>query len=219
MPRVRKKIGVIAGVMFVIVVAAIVVPQLLVCSNHQYSYTSQDELQQKLGDQPTTVIVFGGGIRDNQPRPVLKQRLRAAQSLYERGTINEIIVSGDTSSPQYDESGVMFRYLVDKGIPSEVIVKDGAGFSTYESCERARKVYNVNKVIAVTQVGHLDRAIYLCRSFGIETYGYAAERAGNRIRTSQVVRELLGNVKAVFNVYVAGEQTFLGDARENNRTL
>ena len=103
----------------------------------------------------------------------------------------------------------MENYLLSAGVPSEILTKDSAGFSTYESCERASKVFNVSRAVAVTQSGHLDRAIYLCRSFGIETYGFAAERAGRFARYGQIVREVGSNIKAVFNVYVIGEETRL----------
>lgn len=210
--KISSKTRLLFGLIGLLFLLVLIVPQFIVRYNHRYSYTDSGQLSQLLNVEPSTAIVFGGGIRNNQPRPVLEQRLLAAYELYKEGIIDRFILSGDYDSPNYDEPAAMRNYLIDLGMPENILILDSAGFSTYESCERAAKVFNIRQAVAVTQTGHLDRAIYLCRSFGIETYGFAAERAGEQIRVSQIIRELGSNIKAVFNVMVLGEQTRLDEA-------
>ena len=42
---------------------------------------------------------------------------------------------------EYDEVNIMKKYAIEKGIPSENIFMDHAGFSTYESIYRVKKYF------------------------------------------------------------------------------
>ena len=55
------------------------------------------------------------------------------------------------------------------GVPDSALVLDYAGRRTYDSCYRARSIFGVERAILVTQAFHLDRAMYLCASFGIDS--------------------------------------------------
>lgn len=212
-PQPTNKIGLLASSLVVILtIAAFVVPSVLIRQYHKYAFDNAVQVAKVLTKEPKVGMVLGGGI-DNQgrPRPVLAQRLNASIELYREGVINRILVTGDNRTESYNEPAAMFNYLVAEGIPAEVITQDFAGRSTYESCERAAKVFNVTQMVAITQADHLDRVIYLCRSFGIETYGFSAQSAGVSPRIGQVVREFIANSKAVLNVYFIGEQTILGE--------
>jgi hypothetical protein len=45
------------------------------------------------------------------------------------------------------------------GVPAQRIAVDYAGFDTYDSCARARRVFGVRQAIVVTQTYHLARAV------------------------------------------------------------
>ena len=60
-----------------------------------------------------------------------KDRLDAAITLYEKGLVEHILVSGDI-----DEVPVMLAYLVVNGIPTEDLEGDSYGFDTYETLAR-----------------------------------------------------------------------------------
>ncbi|MDQ2973195.1 MAG: YdcF family protein [bacterium] len=159
---------------------------------------------------PRVAIVFGGGVTpDKQPTDIIKNRLDTAAELYGKGVVDRILVSGDNRFVDYNEPQVMQRYLEDELLISSAdIQQDNAGRSTYETCERAIKVFGLKEAVLVSQNSHLPRAIFLCRSFGLNAYGYPAR--ADSIRLSQALRELGANLKAVFNVYVHGEKTILG---------
>jgi vancomycin permeability regulator SanA len=118
-------------------------------------------------------IVFGAGVFANQPTPFLARRLDVALSLFRHGKVEKLLVTGDKSGPDYDEPKVMAAYLTARGVPADRIVQDPAGFDTWESCVRARKVYGVGAATLVTQDFHLPRALMLCRSVGIDAVGVA----------------------------------------------
>ena len=82
---------------------------------------------------------------NNQPSPMLADRLKEGIRLYNEGVSEKIIVSGDHGKVDYDEVNVMKKYLIDAGIPSEDIFMDHAGFTTYDSMYRAKDIFNVKK--------------------------------------------------------------------------
>lgn len=177
----------------------------LVNNNQRYILDNPAEFDGKIA------MVLGGGIGQNHtPTDVVKSRLDTAASLYFEGVIEKIIVSGDNRFVDYNEPQVMQAYLEERfNIPTTSIQQDNAGRSTYESCDRAKHVFQLDTLIVISQRSHLPRAIFLCRSFGIETYAFPAHTSYRR--ASQSFRELAANTKAVFNVYVKGEPTVLGE--------
>jgi vancomycin permeability regulator SanA len=118
------------------------------------------------------VMVLGARVHpDGTPYPFLAARLSIARDLYDSGRARAILVSGDNGQKNYNEVDPMRRWLIDHGVPSTKVVGDYAGFDTYDSCVRARKIFGVHAITVVTQSYHLDRAIALCRHAGIATNG------------------------------------------------
>lgn len=154
-------------------------------------------------------LVLGAGItEDGWPKPVLRSRLDAAADGYAAGHVRRLLVSGDNRFDSYNEPGAMKRYLVEqRGVASDDIQEDFAGRSTYESCERASKVFELDSVIIYTTKSHLARAIYLCRHFGIDAFGVPSRLEANNADR----REPLARIKALFNVHILGEPTVLGE--------
>ena len=96
------------------------------------------------------ILILGASIRNNQPSPMLKDRLTEGINLYNSGVSKKILVSGDHMADDYDEVNVMKNYLIENGIPSEDIFMDHNGISSYDSIYRAKKIYNVNKIVIKT---------------------------------------------------------------------
>jgi vancomycin permeability regulator SanA len=109
---------------------------------------------------------------DGTPSPLLQARLELAYRLYSSGRVSSILVSGDGGSrPGYDEVGGMRRWLMEHGVPADAIMSDPAGFDTFDSCTRARRLFGVERALVVTQSYHLPRAVALCRHAGIDAAG------------------------------------------------
>ncbi|AFM40036.1 uncharacterized membrane protein [Desulfosporosinus acidiphilus SJ4] len=133
----------------------------------------------KVNDIPSVdaILVLGAYVApDGTPSPMLGDRLSEGYELYEQGKAPKLLVSGDHGRKNYDEVNAMKTYLMNKGIPGRNIFMDHAGFSTYESIYRAKDIFEVRKVIIVTQEYHLMRAVFLARAMGLEAYGVASDK-------------------------------------------
>ena len=159
-------------------------------------------------------IVFGAGVEGDQPGGYLQGRLNLALELWHAGKFKVFLVTGDNSSATYNEPRAMRDYLTARGVPESLIVLDYAGFDTWESCDRAKRIFGVSKAILVSQTFHIPRATYLCRAAGIEAYGVGDPNGLHEGSTTEWIRNGLREVAASFNaVYQATIQpdpTFLG---------
>ncbi|MEV6598563.1 ElyC/SanA/YdcF family protein [Actinoplanes sp. NPDC051346] len=146
------------------------------------------------------------------PSAFLAARLEIARQLLGSGKVRAILVSGDHGRWEYDEPGTMRSWLVDHGVPDGKIVLDHAGFDTYDSCSRARRIFGVERAVVVTQTYHLPRAVTLCRRLGIETYGVgdASVRAFAGAWRVSSTREHGACVKAVLDLVSGRDPVFLG---------
>jgi len=193
---------------------------LSVGSNSKYVYDISDPTVSTLADSIEVGIVFGGGVGDQEPLPLTKERLDTAIKLYEQGYIKKLIVSGDNRFLNYNEPNIMQSYLVAQGIPRSAIQPDYAGRSTYETCERASKIFDIKKAFLISESTHLARAVYLCRNFNVESYGIQSDGLiAAAFRIPQQLREIVARDKAVFNIYILGERTVLGQKIDLNLQL
>ena len=148
-------------------------------------------------------IVLGAAVHaDGLPSPWLAHRLDIAADLYTSGRTEAILVSGDNRRVGYDEPTVMRNYLISKGIPSQAIALDYAGFDTYDTCVRARRIFGIERALLVTQDFHEPRAVAICRSVGLSVDGVGDSRARHD-RISWAVswtRERPATIKAVIDV-------------------
>ena len=148
-------------------------------------------------------IVLGAAVHaDGQPSPWLAHRLDVAADLYTSGRVEAILVSGDNRRVGYDEPTVMRNYLTSQEVPSQAIALDYAGFDTYDTCVRARRIFGVERALLVTQDFHEPRAVAICRSVGVDVDGVGDSRArGDRISWAvSWMRERLAAIKAVVDV-------------------
>ena len=158
------------------------------------------------------ILVLGCGVRDDgTPSAMLEDRLKRAVELYQMGASAKLLMSGDHGESDYDEVATMKAFAVNAGIASEDIFMDHAGFSTYESMYRAKEIFQVRKVIIVTQAYHLHRAIYIAQKLGLEAYGVAADYRSYSGQSSREVREVLARTKDFVTCLFKPEPTYLGE--------
>lgn len=203
-----KVISIVAAALAVFFFGSITINYLYIGSYKKYMVSSD-----VLPDTKPVGIVLGGGIKDGKPRPLLKDRLDTAYELLEQGRVRKLLLSGDNRFEHYNEPQVMKNYLVrEKGVDKEKLQLDNAGRSTYETCERAKEIFDIRTAVLISESTHLPRAIYLCRSFGIEAYGYKSDGISSAgLRVGQRFREILARTKATINIHIIGEHTILGD--------
>jgi SanA protein len=110
---------------------------------------------------------------DGTPDVIFDNRLEAAASLWKAGKVKYLIVSGNHTG-RYDEPTDMRDGLVARGVPANVIYRDGNGFRTWESVVRARDVFGLKRLAIVSQRAHVARALFLARSLGVDASGLEA---------------------------------------------
>lgn len=157
------------------------------------------------------ILVLGAGIWGDKPSPMLEDRLLQGITLYNNQTSSKIIMSGDHGKEEYDEVNVMKDFAIEKGVKSEDIFMDHAGFSTYDSVYRAKEIFKAQKIIIVTQKYHLHRALYVAEKLGIEAYGVASDPREYRGQVVRELREVLARDKDFFKCIIKPEPTYLGD--------
>lgn len=158
------------------------------------------------------ILILGAGIRNEKPSPMLEDRLNEGIKLYKEGIAPKIIMSGDHGRKDYDEVNIMKEYAIDQGVPSEDIFMDHAGFSTYESIYRAKEIFNVNKIVVVTQKYHLHRALYIANKLGVEAYGVNSDPRRYVGATYREARELLARNKDFLKCIIKPKPTYLGES-------
>lgn len=127
-------------------------------------------------------------------------RIHAAAELYRAGKIKKIIVSGDNSRTDYNETGDMAQELIAEGVAPEDVLSDFAGFRTLDSVVRARNLFGATEITVISQRFHCERAIYLAAQHDIDAIGFEAdEHAPQTTRLRLAVREAFARVLAVLD--------------------
>jgi SanA protein len=122
-------------------------------------------------------------------------------------------VSGDNRFEDYDEPGRMMEYAISRGVPAEDIQPDYAGRRTYDTCYRAKAIFQLDSALLVTQDFHLPRALFTCRNLGVEAVGVSADLRNYHplsIRWSNS-REFLATIVALFDIIRRQPAAVLGD--------
>ncbi|MGC5041589.1 SanA/YdcF family protein [Streptomyces sp. DT190] len=176
-------------------------------------FATADDRLRTTADVPRTdvAVVFGAGLLWNgEPSIFLANRLDAAAKLYREGRVNVVLVTGDNSSHHYNEPHSMRHYLTHRGVPADRIVSDYAGFDTWDSCVRAKKIFSVDRAILVSQSFHIRRAVTLCQDAGVDSYGVSAADHHDAVWYYGAARELFAASKAAWDTVFEPDPQFLG---------
>ena len=145
-----------------------------------------------------------------------KYRVEAAAKLFKAGKIDFILVSGDNSRKSYDEPTDFKEDLIQKGIPSDKIYLDYAGFRTLDSVVRAKEIFGQDALTFISQEFHNERAIFLAERNGIKAIGFNARAVAWRYSKKTMLREYLARVKVFMDLLVGVQPKYLGERIEIN---
>lgn len=183
----------------------------IIASMEDESVLTQAEIKKLKSLESQCIMVLGAGLKsDGTPSPMLKDRLDAGIFLYKSGVAPKLLMSGDHGKKYYDEVNAMKKYALDAGVPQEDLFLDYAGFSTYESMYRAKAIFNIERMVVVTQDYHQYRSLYAARGFGIDAYGVSADQQMYSGQDSRDFREFLARNKDFIQMLTRPEPTFLG---------
>ncbi|MFH8218592.1 vancomycin high temperature exclusion protein [Streptomyces sp. NPDC018057] len=193
-------------------VRAVVAVCVLALLPATWLYVTTGDRLRTIADAPRTdvAVVFGAGLWHGEPSPYLAHRLDAAARLYRDGRIKVVLVTGDNSREDYDEPDAMRAYLTGHGVPADRIVTDYAGFDTWDSCARAKKIFGVDRAVLVSQGFHIRRAVALCEAAGIDSYGVGVDAVHDATWYYGGAREVFAAGKAALDAVFRPDPTFLG---------
>jgi SanA protein len=157
-------------------------------------------------------LVFGAGYWENGAlSDILRDRLDAAIELYRAGKVEKLLFSGDNRVIEYNEPGRMREYAISQGVLDEAIVLDFAGRRTYDTCYRAREIFQVSEVILVTQRYHLSRALLTCEGLNVDAIGYIADRTPYVHIRWYWIREIPAMWNAWWDIHIKHPVPVLGE--------
>jgi vancomycin permeability regulator SanA len=181
--------------------------------------------EQSVPAAPVALVLGAQVYEEGSPSPFLAARLELARRLFVAGKVRAILVSGDHMNWGYNEPGSMHRWLVERDVPAEKIVLDHAGFDTYDSCVRAKRIFGVQQAIVVTQTFHIERAVTLCRRQGVDASGVGDDtvsiyRVPWRVSSTReypaAVKAALDTVSGRDPVHLGRRETGVDDALRDN---
>jgi SanA protein len=179
---------------FIAIAASVLVYNIVVQTQHKCFVNCNDVPPAEVA------IIFGAGIKpNNTPSQYLRDRLEAGLKLYKNFKVKKILLTGDNSRINYDELGVMKRYLKTAGVDTADIYIDCAGFDTYSSVWRAKNIFGIKSAILVSQNYHLHRGLYLANAMGINAFGFAADTGNYTFLKFNKCRECAAITKSVFD--------------------
>jgi len=141
-------------------------------------------------------------------------RLQAAKELFDQNKIQNIIVSGDNATLDYNEPVTMQKDLIELGIPEDKIYLDYAGFRTLDSVIRAKKVFNQDSFTIISQKFHNERALVIAKLNDIDAVAYNAKDVPIELGIKVLIREKFARIKTVFDLLFGSNPKFLGEEIE-----
>jgi SanA protein len=193
-PRIAWAVAIVVGL-----------PVLLVAGTNAYVILSTEgEATADVHDvaHAQVAIVPGALVNpDGQMSTMLADRVHQAAVLWKAGKVDRVLVSGDHHRWAYDEPDTMRVALEREGVPARDVFTDHAGFDTWATMVRAKRIFGVRSAVVVTQGFHMPRALYLAHAAGLDATGLTADLHdyGKQGEISDV-REVFSRVKAVTDV-------------------
>ncbi|CAM5716292.1 hypothetical protein SALBM311S_04373 [Streptomyces alboniger] len=105
----------------------------------------------------------------------------------------------------------MRTYLKRHGVAADTrVMSDYAGFDTWDSCVRAKKIFGVDEAVLISQDFHIRRALALCRAAGVNAYGIGVAAKHDVTWYYGGTREIFAAGKAALDAVFEPDPRFLG---------
>jgi SanA protein len=140
--------------------------------------------------------------RSGRLNQYFRARIEAAAALYHAGKVRKLILSGNGLEPDYNEPEDMRRALLDRGLPAAALLLDPAGVRTIDSVLRARAVFSAGSFTIISQKFHDERALFLCRAYGIDAIAFDADAVRKVSGHRAELREVIARLVAVWEACV-----------------
>ena len=183
---------------FVAATAAVSLAVYFVVSLVQVWTTGRDDWFVRGNTRVDAIVVLGAAQYDGRPSPQFASRLDHALLLWNRGSADEVIVTGGKQSgDRFTEAESGRDYLVARGVPASAVQVEPRGASTYESLEAVAALLGPMRVVIVSDPYHLLRARLVAGELGL-----AAEVSATRTGVTHGGAALRRNVREAAGVMV-----------------
>ncbi len=188
---------------------------LLFC-NYWVKDSVKDRMYSSLEDLPQNDVALVLGTTPRLSKNIhnlyFDYRINAAHTLYMKGKVKHLILSGDNSQLNYNEPVAMQKALIKKGVPRDAITLDYAGFRTLDSVVRCREIFQQHKFTIVSQRFHNFRALFIAKAYDLDAVAFDATEPASHKDSKTLLREYLARCKAVLDLYILNKQPkYLGD--------
>ena len=145
------------------------------------------------------IVVLGAAQYNGEPSPVFKARLDHALYLFEEGLADKVVVTGGKrKGDRFTEAEAGSIYLQEASVPSDAILAEAEGRTTYESLQGVSEIAEAESfdtALFVSDPLHSERIKRMATDLGFEkAYTSPASYVTlNRSRTTKV-RELIHEV-------------------------
>jgi len=142
-----------------------------------YAYGRSDTAQ----FDEDAIIVLGAAVWGEDVSGVLANRLNKAFEYHLQNPTAIIIVAGGYGEGYISEAEAMRRFLVYRGVPNELIVKENRSTNTYENIKFAKEILDEllgedYRVVIITNDFHAFRAVSMARRQGMAATRFSAPR-------------------------------------------
>jgi uncharacterized SAM-binding protein YcdF (DUF218 family) len=123
-------------------------------------------------------VVLGAMVRpDGRPSPALARRVAHAVGLAQRGVVRSLLMSGGPMAHPTPEAWAMRDLAIATGIAPDRIAVEDRSRNTIDNARLSAQVAEENgwrRLVVVTDLYHLPRALYVFRRFGVAAAGSGA---------------------------------------------
>jgi uncharacterized SAM-binding protein YcdF (DUF218 family) len=120
------------------------------------------------------IVVMGAAQYDGRPSRQLAARLDHAADLWAQSIATVVVVTGGNQpGDRFTEAEASANYLIDHGVPANVILQESASHSTYESLDGVTALLHERglfRVLLVTDPFHSLRARLTAQELGLVAY-------------------------------------------------
>ncbi len=144
------------------------------------------------------MIVLGAKVNGEELSNMLRKRLEKTYEYAKENPETRIIVSGGQGPGEnISEAEAMARYLIERGISSERIIKEEKSTSTNENIIFSKVFIDSEdaKVVVVTNGFHILRGIHICEKNGLTSVSGASAPTTAGFHVYSYVREAIAYMK------------------------
>jgi uncharacterized SAM-binding protein YcdF (DUF218 family) len=120
------------------------------------------------------IVVMGAAQYDGRPSPQLAARLDHAVDLWAEGVAKVVVVTGGNQpGDRFTEAEASANYLIDRGVPADVILQESVSHSTYASLDGVAILLHQRglfRVLLVSDPFHSLRARLTAQELGLVAY-------------------------------------------------